>query len=426
MHTTRLISGIFFLLLTLGIAKAGTYNYRTIVPGERASGIGGAYTALANSAEGGFYNPAGLAFIDRGTLSVSGNLYNFTRGKRKGAITFAGSTQDLPQDAFSSVPQIASFAQKLRLPWEDETEQPQNAVALNVVVMELTDLTGRINFDNTSGQATAKRSIDDQTLLVGPSFARRLNDHLSFGLSMAYVMRTQEGTGFILEDSTANFTQAFLNRESTVGNLVWLLGARYSPTPNLWLGLTYMPPSLRLHSSGLNFLSVGLVDHATNQLSTTGQDDQNLKPKDEIPQRVTVGIAYENPGHWTVSGDVLIHMPNTFYSQDTATVIRIRQEPVINFSVGGEYFFTKVFVVRAGVFSNFSSAPDIQAGVTEQPDHVDHLGFTAALAMENENTSLSLGTVTSIGWGEGVDNLGNPITVESNSYGISLAGSYKF
>ena len=54
---------------------AGEANYQPYVVGERAAGMGGAVTATADGMDACFYNPAGLGYETRDSLSVNGALY---------------------------------------------------------------------------------------------------------------------------------------------------------------------------------------------------------------------------------------------------------------------------------------------------------------------------------------------------------------
>lgn len=417
-----------FLLLTLASSAslAGTYGYRSVLIGERAVGLGGAYIALSDTGEGGFYNPAGLAFIDRSTLSVAANLYNLTRGTRSSALKFAGDEADLAQNSFNSIPQTASFAKKISFPWEKDREYPRNAVALNVVVPDQVDLAGRVDFDVASGQALLTRSIQDRTLFIGPSYARKLSDRFSLGLSAFYVVRMIENMAFIYEDDETTLGQGFLQDIRTIGNFAMKVGARYSPLENFWIGLTYQPPSIRLHGDAARFSSTIVQDKATSTVERSVADDRNLKPNDPLPQTVGVGFAYEVRNKWTVAADALAYLGDDFLPFSDNSTAEIQREFITNFSAGGEYYVKPEIPLRLGVFSNFSSAPLIQNGVSGQADHVDFIGFAVSGSVESSNTSVTLGTTIRFGWGEGIDNQKNKIEVSENHYGILLAGSYKF
>ena len=62
-----------------GTARADDANYQNFLLGERAFGIGGAFTATADDASGAFYNPAGLALVPGSSISLSLSIYGLER-----------------------------------------------------------------------------------------------------------------------------------------------------------------------------------------------------------------------------------------------------------------------------------------------------------------------------------------------------------
>ena len=44
-------------------ARASEFHYQNILPGERAMGMAGAFTALGADTSSAWYNPAGLGFL---------------------------------------------------------------------------------------------------------------------------------------------------------------------------------------------------------------------------------------------------------------------------------------------------------------------------------------------------------------------------
>ena len=68
---------ICIVLFVLTISQAQFYNNYQHVIGERAAGLSGAYTALADNSTSLWYNPAGLSQIKQPNLNVSGNTYSF-------------------------------------------------------------------------------------------------------------------------------------------------------------------------------------------------------------------------------------------------------------------------------------------------------------------------------------------------------------
>src|SRR5262245_15605639 len=67
------------LLLALGAstASADYRNYNSILHGEEAAGLGGAYTAFVGDPAGSpYYNPASLSRMQGNTLSAAVNVYS--------------------------------------------------------------------------------------------------------------------------------------------------------------------------------------------------------------------------------------------------------------------------------------------------------------------------------------------------------------
>ena len=62
---------------------ADEYHYNSLLIGDRASGLGGAYVAIADDPSGLYYNPAGTVYTASSNLSASMNAYNITNTKYK-------------------------------------------------------------------------------------------------------------------------------------------------------------------------------------------------------------------------------------------------------------------------------------------------------------------------------------------------------
>ena len=66
------------IVLCLGYSppsQADPYHYNNMLIGERATGLGGAYTAIADDPSGLYYNPAGIVYSLGSKLSASMNTF---------------------------------------------------------------------------------------------------------------------------------------------------------------------------------------------------------------------------------------------------------------------------------------------------------------------------------------------------------------
>ena len=71
------------IFLTALTSFAGIYNYMEVVVGEKAAGMGGAFTAVADDATATYYNPAGIIHIPFNSMSASANAMTFKTRKGK-------------------------------------------------------------------------------------------------------------------------------------------------------------------------------------------------------------------------------------------------------------------------------------------------------------------------------------------------------
>ncbi|MDO8519595.1 MAG: hypothetical protein Q7T11_05470, partial [Deltaproteobacteria bacterium] len=83
---------VFFLAFPASDIRADSQNYQNYVVGERAAGMGGAYTAFSDSAEGTLYNPGGIVFAPDDTISLSGNIIRYTTGTVEGGLVINPTT----------------------------------------------------------------------------------------------------------------------------------------------------------------------------------------------------------------------------------------------------------------------------------------------------------------------------------------------
>jgi hypothetical protein len=70
----------------LGASMASDTNYQTYPIGNRAMGMGGAFTAFGDDAGGEFYNPAGLALLTGVSGSVSQSAYSLQSRRMSEAV----------------------------------------------------------------------------------------------------------------------------------------------------------------------------------------------------------------------------------------------------------------------------------------------------------------------------------------------------
>ena len=129
------ISGIAALAMSLCLSanpgSAQVSNYSTYLFGERAMGMGGAFTGLASDASAAFYNPAGLAFQMRSQISASISLNAITRVELEDGFRTEIGDADLIHEFNGAVPLFVGMVRKVGS--EDDFGFARHALALSTV-----------------------------------------------------------------------------------------------------------------------------------------------------------------------------------------------------------------------------------------------------------------------------------------------------
>jgi hypothetical protein len=140
-------------------------QFLKVMPCARATAMGDAYSVLASGAEAVFWNPAGVAYVD----------------KREVSLTYLKWIFDTQQGAFSFATSIGSFgAIGLQLQYVDFGEIPEATWA--------SPYKDDINFPGLTGN-----TFHPFTYLVGLSYASRITDKFSTGLTVKYAHESLYG-----------------------------------------------------------------------------------------------------------------------------------------------------------------------------------------------------------------------------------------
>ena len=100
---------VLVCLASVSTVWADEFHYNNMLIGERAAGMGGAFTALADDTSGMYYNPAGIVYAEEKSLSASVNAYYSLSKKYSGVI--AGS--DLKRNYSAIVPNFFGVQQPI-------------------------------------------------------------------------------------------------------------------------------------------------------------------------------------------------------------------------------------------------------------------------------------------------------------------------
>ena len=350
-----------------GSAHAAFANYNSILIGDQASGMGGAYTAMSKDASAvSFYNPAGLAFLEGHSFSAAVGIYKKFDIRFGDEEDYTSAPLRINQGFFRAIP--SSTGSVIR--------KENYTFAISIVVPDFDNFKGdlRSNPNNTT-----TLSYVDESLWVGGAVARKISETESAGLTVYYTARSF--TRSVNDRSFPNTTEAILfNSEKllTENALVAILGYQKKLSPNWSLGASLRLPNLNIKGSGSYFEN----QVTTNPYTSVSKTRPDLTSHAHIPAKLALGIAFEEKDNFIFSADVTGYQGLTYDDVDEESIAtHFVHSGLLNFALGAEKSLFPWLKIRSGFFTNFSAHPNPDISRSQaQPDKVDQLGFSANFA----------------------------------------------
>ena len=385
------------VLARASVSSAQT-NYQSYPIGGRATGMGGAATALAEDTAGAFYNPAGTAFAEGDSLSLSTSLYGVLGGQTVGAYgagtSFSYASVNIVPSATSSLMHVGRHDAAHPSPW---------VFGFNVFAPQSARSEQRTTLHD--GDTTVSVTSDESTLLVGPSLAYRINDRLAVGVAV-YGAYHSASTDLDLTDTSgasqgASYIQRTANLTQSDLGAVFSLGARWEPLRGFTVGLSVRTPTVPILGSGTAFTRAVLIPAAgAGTMSVLAASDLEVETRSVMPARIALGVAWARRGRFAVAADVALYLPVTYTAFRSTADPSLDQDvvhhAVVNCAVGVEYYLRPSIPLRAGFFTDLSPA-DVPTAAQGGEDHVSLAGGTLGVSFVSRHTSSQLGVVGAVG-----------------------------
>ncbi len=382
--------GISLVVLVLpglaNVAVADEYHYTNLLIGDRASGMGGAYTAISDDATGMFYNPAAIVYVGDKNFSASVNAYQTQSKKYENTIgnqPFERKSSALLANYFGIVKPLGRFKLGFSYAVPDAVGEDQHQTFTNV---DASLLRYSINLQKK-----------DNTYNFGPSIAAELDNNLAIGLTLYAHQRKVQLVQNELREFTSNLSR-WTNRyyEVSETGMRPILGVSWAPVEKLSLGFS-LSRTFTFSSSGYD-QKICSDATAGNCVATAAVPSvqtptvTNFSVKRKYPYRMAAGAAYYVDSNLIVSGDVTYHTAVTDpYGDKVATV---------NAALGTEYYLSKKWAVRAGLYTDVANTPGIQTGAYTAEEKINLYGASMSLTNFSGGSSVTLGGSLSYGKGQ--------------------------
>ena len=376
---------VFILVMTSSVSPADEFHYTNMLIGDRATGMGGAYTGVSDDPSGLYYNPAGIVYTTGRNLSGSVNAYYNTTKEYKNVIGGNGwerkATSVLP-NFFGIVQPLGKlkFGFSYAVPSSIKEDQDQTFGGSIPTTLGSPAIRYTINFNN-----------EDNNFLVGPSIAGELTSSLSMGLTMYMYHRSNQTilNQFIqLQDGRYEWSNQYI--EKVERGYKPILGIMWTPAEKLSIGVSLA--KIVVYSSSMNSQSIVKDANAAtpNDFTLTETSDSTNK---KYPLEVRIGAGYFPSNSLLVSTDV------AYYSKVSDPVNGDRVS-VVNLAIGTEYFLNRSWAVRGGLYSDLANTPKLDPARSNQDEKIDLYGVSMSISNFSRNTSITLGGSMTMGSGK--------------------------
>ncbi|WP_029033206.1 OmpP1/FadL family transporter [Salinimicrobium terrae] len=355
------------LLMVFALAGTITYagGYRVGVQGQRALAMGHTGVAVVNSAELGFFNPAGLVYLENKLTISAGVSAVFSEVAWQNEATGATARTDNPL----GTPFYFNASYKLN-----------ENLALGLSVY--TPYGSTVEWEDDWAGSHLVNNIALQAIYIQPLVSYKIADFFSIGGGPIFVTgsvnfnRNLSRTLTDIEGNRANVTID----ASGVNEWGWSVGALFTATEDLKVGLNYRSEII-MNAEGGEADFENIPNTPLAPFSDTTFDAQL-----PLPAELTAGLSYQLNEKWLLAFDFNRTFWGVYESLDITFANGVvsenprAYEDANTWRFGAQYTATDKLTLRAGYY--LDESPVQEGYFAPETPRNDSMGFTGGLSLE--------------------------------------------
>ena len=427
-----------------GVSAQALY-YRSVPVGERAVGLGGAFTGVASDPSSTYYNPGGMTYGERFELLGSFSSLVLTRKRFDNAFDTPAEQESFETKNTTSLPRFIGTIVQFGKPKHGR----RHPYALGYSTLEVArDSLGDGVTENSEALSLDIRINNDyRARWYGLSFGAQVTERSSVGFTI-YLSDQQLGyrevlgiaTGGTFDperglridgESVSSSGDARVTAYHFVPRLGWLMQI----TDRWRFGVMFQTPGIPLKQKGdlVRQISTNLADENAFLLVDTGDTSANLP----IPFELRVGFGFQINRETLLSVDAavagpvgdkdVLPRPQEFIILDRGVGVYFpdstKRRWTPNFAIGADHRFGPV-VIAGGLFTNISAAPDVPSTSDVYfQDQVNMYGAAFSIGVDAKGYRLTMGATTMYGKGKA---LGVTIDPQTEVVGYAETDASRF
>ena len=357
------------LLLVFALAGTLTYagGYRVAVQGQRALAMGHTGVAVVNSAELGFFNPAGLVYLENQLTISAGVSAVFSEVAWQNESTGAFARTDNP----AGTPFYFNASYKLK-DW------------LSLGLSVYTPYGSTVEWEDNWAGSHLVNNIKLQAIYVQPLVSVKVTDFLSVGGGPIFVtgsVNFNRNLNRTLTDIDGNRSNVTIDA-SGVNEWGWSASALFTATEKFRVGINYRSEIIMNAEGGeADFQNVPNTPLAPFS-------DTTFDAELPLPAELTVGLSYQLNEKWLLAFDYNRTFWDVYESLDiefanpALPVSRNARayEDASTWRFGAQYTATDKLTLRAGYY--LDESPVQEGYFAPETPRNDSMGFTAGLSLD--------------------------------------------